>query len=85
MLVIGTDSIYIYMVYSTSDMKMIAVIFVWFPLHLGSSQQKFPEGASCDQQTKLGSDEKANGVRKSPVTEKWTNSVYHYYKSSVQG
>lgn len=52
------------MVYSTSDMKITAIISVWFPLHLGSSQQKFPEGAPCDQQTKLGNDEKAKGVCK---------------------
>lgn len=53
------------MVYSTSDMKITAIISVWFPLHLGSSQQKFPEGAAPrDQQTKPGNDEKAKGVCK---------------------
>lgn len=65
------------MVYSTSDMEMIAIIFLWFPLHLGSSQQTFPEGSKCDQQTKLGNDEKAKGVCKFPGTEKWIDSAYH--------
>lgn len=58
------------MVCSTSDMKMIAIIFMWLPLHLGASQQKFPEEAACDQQTKLDNDEKAEAVCKFPVTEK---------------
>lgn len=58
------------MVCSTSGMKMIAIIFVWLPLHLGASQQKFPEEGACDQQTKLDNDEKAEAVCKFPVTEK---------------